>query len=440
VARDPKLLAAIAPATPDPAARARAFIGSFGLRAFRRPLTDGEASRMLALFNRGPALVGSGDAFADGVELVLGYVFQSPHFLYRSELGAAAADGRVALSDHEVAAKLAYAITGSMPDGALFAAAAGQRLRAREGVLEQANRLLGLPAAQETVADFYRQVLVMDEYDAIKRDTRQFPAFTAGVGADMKQEALAFVRDVVFAQDRGLVELLTAPYTFGNSRIAQLYGLPAPARRAGQPDPFVRVELDRTQRAGLLTQMGFLVAHAEGLTPTTIMRGVHVARRVLCAPLPAPPNNVPPLPAIAPGATNRQRVAAATQDAACAGCHTNLINPLGYALETLDGVGRFRTTDNGRPVDATGSYGLGGQTVPFNGPVELARVAAQSREAHDCFASQWIEYLYGREVDTAQEADRDLVGQGGARSRAGLSVKGLIAALVATDAFVSRLP
>jgi len=109
------------------------------------------------------------------------------------------------------------------------------------------------------------------------------------VNADLKQEALSFVDNVIFGQDRGVAELLTAPYTFANSRIAKIYGLGTASPAAGQPDPFVRVNLDPTQRAGLLTQAGFLSSNAEGQVPQIIIRGVHIARDVLCAPLPAPP-------------------------------------------------------------------------------------------------------------------------------------------------------
>jgi hypothetical protein len=442
VARDPKLLAAIAaPSGGAAGARAEALVQELGLRAFRRPLATSEVERILALFERGPTLIGSGDAFADGAELVLSYFFQSPHFVYRTELSSAVGPaGKVALDPYEIATRLSYGLTNTMPDDALFDAAAGDELRTREGVLLHARRLLGLPAARSTVADFHEQLLNMREYEIVSKDGTQFPGFAMGAAEDLKQEAVSFIHDVVFDQERGLNELLTAPYTFANQRIAALYGLPSSARAGSAADAFVRVELDPMQRAGLLTQVGFLAANGEGATPNIIMRGVHIARRILCADLPPPPAMIPPLPPLSATSTNRQRVEELTKGSPCNGCHTTIINPLGFALEQLDGVGRHRTQENGRAIDATGSYRLDGQSVGFDGAVELSAAIAESQQAHDCYSRHWVEYLYGREVDMTSDADRSLVEQAGSLSNGESSVQELIVNLVATDAFVTRLP
>jgi len=161
----------------------------------------------------------------------------------------------------------------------------------------------------------------------------------------------------------------------------------------------------------------------------------------LCVGVPPPPDAVPPLPAIPPNSTNRQRVANLTKDAPCNGCHTTMINPLGFAFENLDGVGRFRTTENGQPIDASANYTLDGMPVSFNGAVPLLQAIAASKQAHDCYAQHWVEYLYGRDVDVINNAaDTDLVVQAGALSKGNTSVKNLIVNLVATDAFLTRLP
>ena len=337
VARDPALLLSVAPATPaDTAGRAKAFIEKIGARAFRRPLMSTEVTRFIGAFDKGATLIGSGDAFADGVEVVLAALFQSASFLYRVELSTTAVSGKIALDDYEVASRISYGLTGSIPDDALFAAAAAKKLATRDGVVEHAKRLLATPAAENAVSSFHDQLFRMREFDAIKKDEKLYPQFGAGVGADLKMEALTFVKDVVFGQDRGLAELLTAPYTFANSRIAQIYGINAPG---ATPTTFVRVALDPLQRAGLLTQAGFLSAFGEQQTPNIIMRGVHIGKDVLCVDIPPPPDAVPPLPAIPPNSTNRQRVADLTKNAPCSGCHTTMINPLGFAFENLDGVG-----------------------------------------------------------------------------------------------------
>ena len=441
VARDPRLLAAITPPGPtDAAGKARAFVEGFGRRAFRRPLSQAELTRYLGLFNKGPALFGTPDAFADGAELAIATFLQSPHFLYRSEVSGTPVNGRIALDDYEVASRLSYGLVSTMPDDALMAAAGAKKLGTRDGVLEQARRLLDTPAARQMVADFHGQLRRVRDYEAIKKDEKLSPLFPQGVGEDLKQETLAFVHDVVFTQGRGLKELLTATYTFANSRVGRMYGQNTPAPAAGRPDPFMRVELDPGQRAGLLTQMGFLTANAEEQTPNIIIRGVHIAHDVLCIDLPPPPDAVPPLPAIVPNSTNRQRVQQLTQAAPCSNCHERNINPLGFAFENLDGLGRFRTQDNGQPIDARASYTLDGRDVSFDGPTVLIKAIAESKQAHDCYTRRWAEYLYGREIDLAVPADAGLVDQAGLRSKANMSVKDMILNLVATDAFVTRLP
>jgi hypothetical protein len=438
VARDAKKLAAILPANlpADPAARARGFIEGFGQRAYRRPLTPAEVDAHLALFNQGQKLVGTMDPFAAGVEVVLTLMLQSPHFLYRTELsGTAGAGGKVALSDHEIASKLSYALTNTMPDDLLFAAAAGKRLSTREGLLAEATRLLGSSAAQKTIEDFHAQLLNMAKYDQISKDEKKFPEYKAGIGGLMRQETLAFVMDAV-KTDKGLTWLLTSSRTYVNSRLALVYGLSAPT---GMPDNvFQWVDLDPTKRAGLLTQLGFLASYADGSQPQTILRGAFINHDILCQELPPPPDAFtlpPPM-----GQTNRQRIETATGAAACAGCHVGLINPPGFGLEAYDALGRYRTMDGTMPVNAKATFAFDGEPKAFDGGVELSKLVAGSRQAHDCYAQNWMEYTYGRLVSHDRPADAALRGELGRRSKGGASVKALLLDLIATDAFTTRLP
>lgn len=416
-----------------PQADATTFIKNLGKRAFRRPLTDGEVTNIKALFDKGKTLIASGDDFADGVEVVADYMFQSPHFLYREELSDTLVDGKIPLSAYEVASKLAYAITNTMPDDTLFASADSGSL-SRDQVVTEVKRLLGTPAATDTLLDFHDQLLVMRDYDNISKKAT-FPGFGEGAADDLKKEAKTFIQNVLFQQDHGLSTLMTAPYTYANSRIRTLYGVDTAGATATD---FTKLDLDGTQRAGLLTQVGFLAANGEQDTPNIIIRGVHIARKILCAALPPPPNNVPPLPAIAPNSTNRQRVEEATKNSPCNGCHTTIINPLGIALEHLDGVGKFRTQDNGQPIDSSTTYNIDGKVVPIAGAVELANAIAQSDQAHACYAKNMAEYLYGRVV--SRDTDNQLVQQGGWLSHDKESAQNLIVNLLATDAFLTRLP
>jgi hypothetical protein len=427
IARDDRVRSRFAPSGADKLS----FIERLGKRAFRRPLTEAEVGACRALFDQGASLIASGDAFADGIELVAAYLFQSPHFLYRAELSQVVVDGKVPLSGYELASKLAYALTGSMPDDALLGLADQNALGSRDTLISEIKRLIATPGAAESLLDFHDQLLVMRDFETIsKRDS--FSGFGEGVGEDLKQEAKHFISSVVYQQDRGFQTLMSAPYTFANSRVRGLYGVP------GTSAEFTRLDLNPAERAGLLTQIGFLAAHAEQDTPNIIIRGVHIARKILCAALPPPPNNVPPLPEVTPGSTNRQRVEQATKDAPCNGCHATIINPLGIALEHLDGVGRYRTLDNGKPVDARTSYAMDGQPAAISGAVQLAHAIANSDQAHACYAQHWAEYLYGRSV--TPETDNTLIQQGGWLSRDKESVQNLVVNLLATDAFLARLP
>ncbi|HEV3025539.1 MAG TPA: DUF1592 domain-containing protein, partial [Pirellulales bacterium] len=440
VAHNPQIVASLAPPAADATTRKTNFIRSFGQRAFRRPLSDADVARYSALFDQGATLIGSGDAFVDGVELSLRAFLQSPNFLYRLETSTNATNGRVPLSDYEIAARLSYGLTESMPDDNLSAAAAAGQLHDPTSLGTQAQRLVASARGQAAVLSFHGQLLNVSTYDQISKDPTAAPAFTPDVVAGLKQETFAFVNDVVFGQDRGIAELLSAPYTFANSKIAKIYGVTVPAPAAGAPDPFVKLSLNPAQRAGFMTQVGFLAANAVEQTPGIIPRGVLIAKNLLCVAIPPPPANRPDLPALDPMSTNRQRVTTLTMNAPCSTCHTTMINPLGFGLETLDGYGQYRTTENGHAIDATGTYTIDGQQVMFNGPVELMKAIANSEQARECYALHLAEYIYGRDVDLTNAAEQSLVAGAGAFTKSTPSTKGLVAGLVATDIFINRAP
>jgi len=442
VSRDAKLLPQVAPPAADATTRAMNFISNFGGRVFRRPLSAADISRYVALFNQGATQIASGDAFADGVEMVLRAFFQSPNFLYRIETSDTVVAGKIPLSDYEMASRLSYSLTNSTPDDTLLMAAAGKMLTTRDAVVAQAQRLLASPAGQAMVSDFHYQLLHLDNDDQInKNPNTALPFFTPDLNAAMKGETLAFVQDIVFNQNKGLAEMLTAPYTFANSQVAKIYGANVPAPAAGQPDNFVKIPLDPKQRAGLFTQAGYLTFYADtGATTNIILRGVHIAEDVLCVDIPPPPANVPPLTTLLPTSTNRQRVEQQTKESPCNTCHPTLINPLGFALENLDGYAQFRTMENGQPIDASGTYNIDGKDVSFNGAVPLLTTIGQSQQAHDCYAQHLAEYLYGRAVTPSTDADKNLIAQAGAHAKANPSAKDLILKLVSADEFMNRAP
>jgi hypothetical protein len=427
-----------ATATGDAESRARVFIRDFGRRAYRRPLTDAEIDQYLGLFRQGPALVAGADAFVDGIELVLAAILQSPHFLHRIELGSGApVNGKIRLTDYEIASRLSYALTNTMPDDALFAAAAAQQLHTTIEVLNQAKRLLDAPAGKSAVGDLHDQLLRDVDPTELLRDPTANPAFKMGMGADMKRETQLFVEDVVLTRGAGLKELLTAPYTFVNDPLASLYGVKAPAGGG-----FGKVDLNPTERAGLFTQLGFLARTANDKSPQPILRGVHLNRHVLCVSVPPPPPNVNtmvPTSTMGP-VTNRQVYEQLTAPQNCQGCHAGLINPIGFAFENFDNLGRFQSKEGTLPIDSAASYNFREGKRDFGGAAELMRIIADGEQAHDCYAGQLFAYVYARDLREDSPADKALVTEISRRSRQNASVKSLILDLIATDAFIHRLP
>jgi hypothetical protein len=438
ISRDATGLAALTPqgAPSDPDGRARAFIVDFGRRAYRRPLVEAEINRYLTLFKRGSELVASGDGFADGAELVLTTMLQSPHFLYRIEVGAGPAPGgKILLTDYEIASRLSYALTNTMPDDALFALAHSSQLHSPGAVYNEAQRLLDSPGGKAAVRDMYGQLFRETDPSELARDGARFPAFVPGIGRDMKRESELFVEEVIFTKQGSLAQLLTAPFTFVNDRLAALYGVPAPA----SPGGFAKVNLDPAQRGGLYTQLGFLAKNANDDQTQPILRGLHLNRHVLCVAVPPPPPNVDAkAPPVTAATTTRQHFEQLTSAPECQGCH-GLINPLGYAFENYDNLGRFRASEGNRPIDAAASYPFREGTRTFNNALELGRIIAASEQAHECYARNLFAYFYAREPVDNSAADAALIAEVARRSRQGAQVKSMILDLVATDAFIYRL-
>jgi hypothetical protein len=434
MAADPEKLARILPPDEgDPDARARAFIETFGRRAYRRPLAQAEVDGFVALFAAAKDVLTDVDPFLAGVQLTLQGFLQSPFFVYRAELSdQPRADGLIPLGGYELATKLSYLLWDTMPDEALLDAAAAGELSSSAGVRAYAERMLDDPRAHETIASFHRQLFDYDKYLDLYKDPSLYPQFTPEVGDDMQREAELFVDHVVFEEEGGLTDLLTTRTAFVNDRLATIYGV-----EGVSTSEFTQVELDPAERSGFLTRLGFLAANGTARQPDTIHRGVFINLRVLCAKLPPPPDNATALPP-GEGGTNRERVNAHTGPGTCgASCHGTMINPIGFAFENYDAIGQFRTTDNGLPVDASAQYDFNGEVKSYANAVELSQVIAERKEAHVCYAKHWLEFAYGRD---ALKEDDPLLERLGEESMGGSPVKDLLLELIQSDAFVTRVP
>ncbi|HEY8945059.1 MAG TPA: DUF1592 domain-containing protein, partial [Polyangiaceae bacterium] len=341
-----KLIPASAPT--EAKARAEAFVQTFGRRAYRRPLTAAEVSQYITLFDKGPQLAPDLDAFAAGAMLVMQTILQSPHFLYRTELSQQSNEGKVALNGYEVAAKLALAVTGSIPDDALLDAAAAGALEpgmASASVSTHAERLLATPRAKATALHLHTQALAVSRYALILRETENYPEFTGATPASLRKSAELFLGSI-YDQNLGLKGLLTSPEVFVDANLAKIYGLTG--TQFGTD--FTKVDLSAQSRRGFLTQAGFLALFSGEHQPDPIHRGVFINEQVLCVSVGVPIPNIPPLPDPQPNQTNRQRIDAVTGVGTCGqGCHATLINPLGFAFENYDPLARHRTMDNGAP-------------------------------------------------------------------------------------------
>ena len=381
---------------------AKQFIADFGLRALRRPPTDADKASYLALFTAGK----TGGSFADGIELVVEGMLQSADFLYRVEQSdpAAPADAVVALNDYEMATRLSYFLWGTMPDKALFDAAAAKQLSAPADIETQVRRMLTDAKAKAAVAAFHGEWLSTATVSGVDKDAGLFPEFTPTIRAEMRQEVETFV-DQVFWTDGKLETLFSAPYSYMNKELATFYGATPPVG-----DGFQKVMLDPAQRAGIATQGALLTAFAKPNQSSPVLRGKFVREQFFCQPLPAPPANlVIVAPEVTAGSTTRQRFAQHEKDPTCAACHT-LMDGLGLGFEAYDPIGRWRTQDQGQAVDSSGTIVGTDVDGPFVGGAALSAKLAQSGQVRACVVKQWFRYANGRSEVPSDNCTLDSLG------------------------------
>ena len=391
------------------AACAEGFIRDFGLRAYRRPLTQAEVTRMMELAPSG----------VTGEELVGDVVFSmlmAPQFLYHFENGGSAVDAagtRFALTEHELAARLSFHFWQTIPDDALLDAATSGALSTPEGYSAQVERLAAHEKARESVRTFFDEWY---ELVAVRTfpSTALFQAAYAGVSTDgaLYGEMVAEVHDLidhVLDSGGGYHDLLTSSAaTVRSPRVAALYGV-APWDGVSAPASFPEGE-----RSGVLTRAA-LVLQTSGRT-NPVLRGARIRKEILCEGIKVPPDlpsealSPPPLD---PSATTRERYAAKTSAPACNGCHS-VVNPMGYTLELYDGLGRYRTVE--RVLDDAGEEIASLPIDPVIEPrltpddatvaanrAELMELVAESADLDVCFARHYFRYTFRR--DEVRAAD-----------------------------------
>lgn len=373
-------LSGVADDAPDRADRLREFAARFVERAFRRPLD--EEQRRLYVDRQ---FDGSSDP-ETAVKRVVLLALKSPRFLYLD------LDGR--LDGYDVASRLSFGLWDSLPDAPLLEAAASGGLATREQVAAQAERMLADPRTRVKVRELLHRWLKVDQARDLAKDARAYPGFDAALIGDLRTSLDLTLDDVVWGDAPDLRRLLTGDETYLNGRLARFYGLDLP-----DDAPFARVRFEPEVRAGVVSHPYVLASFAYDDASSPIHRGVLLARGVLGRTLRPPPDAFTPLPAeLHPELTTRERVELQTRPEACADCH-GLINPLGFALEQFDAVGRFRLEENGRPIDAAGRYEpRSGEPVSFSGARELAAFLAGSEEVAEAFVVQVFHHLVKQPV------------------------------------------
>lgn len=441
VATDGAAMARVLPAAAnagDTAARVTAFVQDFLPRAYRRPVTAAEVAGVVAFASSvNPAASDTviTDEFVLRARWVIAAVLQSPHFLYRVEGGVGdPVNGRVRLGPYELASKLSYALWRTMPDDKLVGYAASGKLATNDGVAAVVKEMLADGRVEATLVDFHDQLFTVAAYAGVDRDTKLFPTFYAGLGKDAQEDVRRTIRDLVIQGAGGVKDLYGSPEAFVNASLARVYGIdPAGVGLAGNPGTFVKVQMP-APRAGILSHVGWLAMEGKAKDPATILRGVYLARHVLCLPLGSPPPAAAGKdPSQIDAPTNRQRVTGIT--AGCGdGCHGGaggVINPLGFAFEEFDASGAYRTTDATLPIDSTGAIDAVGS---FTDAASLMTKVGENPRTHACYAAHWNAYLNGTtELKVTPKWLSPII----ASSMKGASVRDIIAALVQTDAFLT---
>lgn len=376
----------------------REFLKTFGRRAFRRPLTLDEQESLQKLAAELSATLGSPLSALEGT---VSAILQSPHFLFRVELGEPDPSRpdeptRLRYTSIEMASRLSYLLWGTMPDDELLQTAENGELTTTTGIQVQAARLLADPRAKTAVLTFFAEYFNLARLDQVSKDKGLFPQYTPSLVTAMREEVLRNVADVVFTRDTDYRELLRGTSSFVNAELAKLYELPPPG------EGYAKVELpEESLRGGLLGSAAILALNAHATMTSPTHRGKFVREYLLCQDVPPPPPGV--LTSLEPSmgmgpVTLRERLAKHREDPQCGGCHAR-IDPIGLGLENFDPIGAFRKTDSGLPIDASAEL----DGVSFVGARQLGQAIAQHPRLAECVARQLYRHATGHVEEVAEQ-------------------------------------
>jgi hypothetical protein len=317
----------------------------------------------------------------------------SPNFLYRPELGVPSAAATYRLTGYELASRLAFLLWNSLPDDALLDAAANGALDTSDGVRAEATRMLDAASGRQAVGSFAEELMRLDRIASQAKDAVLYPEYSPTLQQAMVRDVRQAWEDVVFDEQTSVLAVFSTPRVFVNSELAQLYGLDATGL---DPNTFEARQLpEGYPRLGLLSKPGFLSQFANQKEGSPTLRGKFMRDALMCTTVPPPPADVDPVfeeTATDEPMTKRQRLEQHRADARCAGCHA-LMDPLGLPFETFDAIGRYRTTDNGLPIDPSGAF----DGVEVADAVELAHTIESSTAVARCLTRKYYAYAVGHE-------------------------------------------
>jgi uncharacterized protein DUF1592/uncharacterized protein DUF1588/uncharacterized protein DUF1595/uncharacterized protein DUF1587/uncharacterized protein DUF1585 len=427
VTADPATLTGCDTAAQDEASCVGPFLADFGKRAYRRPLTGAEQDGLLALLARD---TGSVD-YRTRLAMVVQAVLLSPKFLFRPEIGdpgQAVAQG-VPLTSWEMAARLSYFLSGSIPDPELAAAADADKLRSSDELVRQARRLLTSQRAQTNLVRFHLMWLGTDTTPALAKNEKAFPDFNPLLAYYMAKETDQFLRKTLFENNGTFADMLLADHTYVNGPLAEFYGVDGPADK----DVWEPVKLDPNQRVGLLTQASLLATMAKEDRTDPVRRGKFVLNQILCRGVnPPSPEIVAMFKPLDLSKTAREQFQVHAESAVCASCH-RLLDPLGLPFEHYDGIGRWRDDDRGMPLDVSGE--LDGRT--FNGVPQMAQMLSELPDVRACYVAEWLRFSQGK---LNSDLDKPYIDWLMTRFTRNTRVMDLVAAIVVSDTFRYRKP
>jgi hypothetical protein len=369
---------------------AKQIISTLVRRAFRRPSTDADVDPLMAFYQQERNKTGN---FEAGIEMALRRILADPEFIFRFEPPPASVAPQTAyrVSDTELASRLSFFLWSSIPDDELLKLAIDGKLHQPAVLERQTRRMLADPKARSLVTNFANQWLFLRELKNANPDVTVFPDFDDNLRQAFQRET-ELLFESVMREDRSVLDLLDSDYTFVNERLARHYGIP----NIYGPD-FRRVPVPNDARRGLLGHGSLQLVTSNPNRTSPVMRGKWILENLIGTAAPTPPPDVPPLEEkpTATAKSVRERIEQHRASPACAGCH-KIMDPIGLAMENFDAVGRWRTTDEGVAIDASGQLVDG---TPLNGPASL-RKAMLDRQ--DVFIAAMTEklmmYGVGRET------------------------------------------